>query len=199
MINKNIILFSLLISLGAFLSNAVSAADPNSFNRLMVTKDKRNPPLDKDGIHDPQSPGIAVLQAPKEAFGKLEKSGYGDYVNWIDSYNKKHISPRYDLKDPKVMPKPLDLKIVMEVKGSTPDVIFPHVAHTQILDCANCHPDLFVPKKGENPMSMAEIILGKKCGLCHGTIAFPVGDCLRCHSKKTKNDSKSNKKKTSKK
>ena len=30
-------------------------------------------------------------------------------------------------------------------------------------------------------MTMAEIMAGKKCGVCHGTVAFPVSDCKRCH------------------
>jgi c(7)-type cytochrome triheme protein len=76
----------------------------------------------------------------------------------------------------------MDLKIVMEVKGSMPNVVFPHKAHTEILDCSNCHDAIFVPKKGGNPMSMAEIMLGQKCGVCHGSVAFPVTECKRCHS-----------------
>ena len=31
---------------------------------------------------------------------------------------------------------------------------------------------------------MANILLGKQCGVCHGKVAFPVGECRKCHSRK---------------
>jgi hypothetical protein len=31
---------------------------------------------------------------------------------------------------------------------------------------------------------MAAILLGEKCGVCHGKVAFPVSECRLCHSKK---------------
>jgi nitrate/TMAO reductase-like tetraheme cytochrome c subunit len=30
---------------------------------------------------------------------------------------------------------------------------------------------------------MSAILLGEKCGVCHGKVAFPVSECRRCHSK----------------
>jgi hypothetical protein len=30
---------------------------------------------------------------------------------------------------------------------------------------------------------MVQILLGEKCGVCHGKVAFPVSECRRCHSK----------------
>ena len=72
---------------------------------------------------------------------------------------------------------------VREVKGSMPDVVYPHKQHTQWLDCSNCHPAIFIPQKGANQISMASILLGEKCGVCHGKVAFPVSECRRCHSR----------------
>ena len=34
-----------------------------------------------------------------------------------------------------------------------------------------------------NNISMASILLGEQCGVCHCKVAFPVSDCRRCHSK----------------
>ena len=45
-------------------------------------------------------------------------------------------------------------------------------------------PAIFTPQKGANQMSMAGILLGKQCGVCHGKVAFPVSECRRCHSRK---------------
>ncbi|MBI2565562.1 MAG: cytochrome c, class I [Candidatus Schekmanbacteria bacterium] len=163
-------------------ATGLGAADPNSFNRLLASPSERNAPPTLDGIHDPQNPGTALLQSPKAAFELLPKSPGGNYVNWVKAVQEDKIQPRYDRLDANAKPIPLDMNIVREVKGSMPDVVYPHKQHTEWLDCANCHPSLFVPKKGANPISMAEILLGQKCGVCHGKVAFPVTECARCHS-----------------
>jgi len=177
--------FSIAI-LAIFLSSALAAdkdgKDPNRFFRLTKPLSERNPPLAKDGIHDPDAEGLKTLQAPKSAFEKLAHGNSGNYVDWMKAWDKGEISPRYSYEKPDQQPMPMQLNIIRQVKGSTPNVLFPHKAHTLWLDCSNCHPDVFVPKKGANSMSMAEIILGKGCGMCHGKVAFPISECRRCHS-----------------
>ncbi|HEB86704.1 MAG TPA: cytochrome c, class I [Gammaproteobacteria bacterium] len=161
------------------------AGDPNSFNRLMKKKAERNLPPARDGIHDPEAEGTNTLQPPKEAFSNLVKSKSGNYVDWVKSLREGKIHPRYDRLDPKAKPIIMDLNIVREVKGSMPDVVFPHAQHTEWLDCSNCHPAIFIPRKGANQISMASILLGRKCGVCHGKVAFPITakTCRICHSK----------------
>ena len=156
----------------------------NKFNRLMKPASKRNLPPTQDGIHDPSTEGTRTLQAPKSAFSTLSKSNFGNRVDWVDALAKNEITPRYDRDDPDAQPIIMDLNIVREVKGSMPNVVYPHKQHTEWLDCSNCHPAIFVPQKGANQLSMASILLGKQCGVCHGKVAFPVGDCRRCHSGK---------------
>lgn len=174
---------SALIS--AFSSSVVLAAEnPNAFNRLFTPPSKAVQSIKEDGIHDPQSPAVGVLQEPKQAFAPLEKSISGNYVDWTKSLRKQEIKPLADYQDPSKKAQPMNLNIVMEVKGSTPDVVFPHDIHTELLDCNVCHPQVFVPQKGANKISMAEIMLGQKCGICHGSVAFPVSDCKACHSGK---------------
>lgn len=155
----------------------------NTFNRLMKPPSQRNPPPAKDGIHDPSNQGTHILQHPKEAFGPLVKSNSGNRVDWVKSLEKGALEPRFDRLDPDKKPVVLDLNIVREVKGSMPDVVYPHKQHTEWLDCSNCHPKIFIPKKGANNISMASILLGEKCGVCHGKVAFPVSECRKCHSK----------------
>lgn len=162
----------------------VSAGDINSFNRLLKPASKRNLPPPEDGIHDPANDGTHALQPPLTAFGALPKSNAGNRVNWVEAIGQKKINPRYDRNDPKAEPIVMDLNIVREVKGSMPDVVYPHKQHTEWLDCSNCHPAIFVPQKGANAISMASILLGEKCGVCHGKVAFPVSECRNCHSKK---------------
>ncbi|MDP3841724.1 MAG: c-type cytochrome [Oxalobacteraceae bacterium] len=155
----------------------------NTFNRLMRPPAQRNLPPPEDGIHDPANDGTHSLQPPLTAFAPLAKSNDGNRVDWVKSLNDDKINPRYDRNDPNVKPMVMDMNIVREVKGSMPDVVYPHKQHTQWLDCSNCHPAIFIPQKGANQISMAAILLGQKCGVCHGKVAFPVSDCRRCHSK----------------
>lgn len=159
-------------------------ADVNSFNRLLKPASKRNLPPPEDGIHDPANDGTHALQPPLAAFGQLPKSNSGNRINWVEALNQKKIMPRYDRFDPKADPIVMDLNIVREVKGSMPDVVYPHKQHTEWLDCSNCHPAIFIPQKGANAISMAAILLGEKCGVCHGKVAFPISECRNCHSKK---------------
>lgn len=158
------------------------SADPNQFNRLLAPPSKRNPPPTLDGIHDADGPGAAMLQTPKSAFDILPKSKSGNYVNWVKALDEKKIAPRYDRNDVDAQPIVMDLNIVREVKGSMPNVVYPHKQHTEWLDCSNCHPAIFIPQKGANNISMASILLGEACGVCHGKVAFPVSECRRCHS-----------------
>lgn len=162
---------------------AVTGGGVNPFNRLMRPAAKGNLPPSEDGIHDPANDGTHSLQPPLAAFGSLSKSNEGNRVDWVKSLNENAISPRSDRNDPSVAPMVMDMNIVREVKGSMPDVVYPHKQHTQWLDCSNCHPAIFIPQKGANQISMAAILLGQKCGVCHGKVAFPVSECRRCHSK----------------
>jgi c(7)-type cytochrome triheme protein len=157
--------------------------DANAFNRLLVPPGRRNLPPAEDGIHDPASPGTASLQPPLEAFYGLPRSNAGNRIDWVGALGKEQIRPRWERENDQAVPPVMDLNIVREVKGSMPDVVYPHKQHTQWLDCSNCHPAIFIPQKGANPISMASILLGKQCGVCHGKVAFPVSECRMCHSK----------------
>lgn len=163
----------------------IAAANPNAFNRLMRRHVKRHLPPWKDGNHNPNDPDVRLLQAPLVAFADLPKtrSGDGNGVAWVKALDEGKIHPRWKLNNPKAKPVVMNLNIVFDVKGSMPDVVYPHKAHTQWLDCSNCHPAIFIPRKGADQISMASIMMGKKCGVCHGRVAFPISDCMRCHSK----------------
>jgi c(7)-type cytochrome triheme protein len=167
---------------------AVAAAAPgpagaNAFNRLLRSPGRRNLPPSEDSIHDPGNDGTLLLQPPLAAFDLLPRSSAGNRVDWVKALGEQKITPRADRLDAKAAPIVMDLNIVREVKGSMPDVVYPHKQHTEWLDCSNCHPAIFIPQKGANQISMASILLGQKCGVCHGKVAFPVSECRLCHSK----------------
>jgi c(7)-type cytochrome triheme protein len=165
------------------LSQAQDPTDPNAFNRLLPAPARRNRPPVEDGIHDPASSGTALLQPPLRSFQSLPRSNLGNFVDWVAALGSKRIQPRWDVRDPTAQATVMDLNIVREVKGSMNDVVFPHKQHTEWLDCSNCHPAIFKPQKGANQISMAAIMLGQQCGVCHGKVAFPISECRLCHAR----------------
>ena len=165
------------------LAQASGPSAANSFNRLMKKPSSSpNAKPSEDGIHDPANPGTALLQWPSEAFADFPKTLDGNRVDWVKVLGDGLIQPRVELDDPEAEAFVMDLVIVREVKGSMPNVVYPHEQHTEWLDCTNCHDEIFTPEKGKNQISMAGILLGQACGVCHGRVAFPVSDCRRCHS-----------------
>jgi c(7)-type cytochrome triheme protein len=160
------------------------SAEVNAFNRLLKPLGRVNRPAVESGIHDPANDMTLQLQPPATAFAALPKSAAGNHVDWVKALDGKTITPRWDRIDAAAAAIVMDLNIVREVKGSMPDVVYPHKQHTEWLDCSNCHPKIFVPQKGANQISMASILLGQQCGVCHGKVAFPVSECRLCHSRK---------------
>jgi len=165
-------------------------ADANTFNRNLKRPKDKNLAPPEDGIHDPSNEATHVLQPPKDAYKGLPVSEFGNYVDWVKAIDEGKLKPRWDRVDPDEEPLLMDLDIVRPVKASVPDVVFPHRQHTEWLYCSNCHPDIFIPQKGANQINMSAILLGQKCGVCHGKVAFPVTTltCNKCHSKPKPDD-----------
>ena len=164
---------------------AAEVSSANVFNRNLKKPKKLNPPPPEDGIHDTANEATFSLQAPLEAYKGLPKTTFGNRVDWVKAIDQGLIKPRWDRLDSNEEPFVMDLDIVRPVKASVPDVVFPHRQHTEWLFCSNCHPAIFIPQKGANQINMSAILLGKKCGVCHGKVSFPVETktCKICHSK----------------
>jgi c(7)-type cytochrome triheme protein len=167
---------------------AAIAGGANPFNRLLKVAKIPHQAASNDEIHDPTNEGSMILQPPLEAYEGLPQTetGLGNGVNWVKALDDGNIKPRWERTDPSAEPLVMDMNIVRVPKSSMPDVVFPHRQHTLWLACSNCHPDIFIPRKGANQINMAAIILGQKCGVCHGKVSFPVSECKRCHSQPKK-------------
>ncbi len=135
----------------------------------------------RDGIHDPENPACRVLQEPYEALHNLPRNPLGNKVNWVEALEQNVIHPREGLAKDVRMPV-LDIDILMRNTATMPHVRFSHRVHTQWLDCRNCHGAVLQATRAGKPMTMVEMLRGELCGLCHGTVAFPLSDCTRCHS-----------------
>jgi c(7)-type cytochrome triheme protein len=116
---------------------------------------------------------------PKERFGngldweKAEELGLIKPTSVIDGFSSR--------RQPLAVQK--DFALGTKVEGM-PDIIFSHTKHTVWNGCELCHPDIFVGvKRGTSRYSMVDISEGRSCGACHTTVAFPLTDCQRCHTK----------------
>jgi c(7)-type cytochrome triheme protein len=173
----------LLVSSAAFAQapGTVPAADPNAFNRILTPPPPPAKTLADTGIYDPASPGLKRLQSPLQAYAGLPPAQAGNRVDWVKAFRAGTVKPRADLNNPDARLTAMDNDVVRGARGTIGNVVFPHKAHTEWLACVSCHDAIYQPKKGVNQMSMAAINNGESCGVCHGTVAFPVSDCARCH------------------
>jgi len=71
-------------------------------------------------------------------------------------------------------------------------VVFSHDKHLKALfpntaikgnDCTVCHSTIYKPQ-GKRPVTMNEMYNGRSCGACHGSRAFSLSKCGRCHDVK---------------
>jgi c(7)-type cytochrome triheme protein len=113
----------------------------------------------------------------------LPKGHFGNGVDWVQALDKKLIAPlNYLLVKP---PDSITFDKLLSLQAewnNIPPAIFPHREHVQWLDCNNCHPDIFnIKKKTTKHFSMARILDGEFCGVCHLAVAFPMNHCKRCH------------------
>jgi len=118
-----------------------------------------------------------------ELTGALQRSKYGNKINWGAAVKSGRLAPAYSIFKPNE--EPLDFRKRLELKAEWPYVppaYFPHDVHVKWLDCNNCHPDIFnIKKKGTEHFMMKYILDDKFCGVCHLRVAFPLNNCTRCH------------------
>jgi c(7)-type cytochrome triheme protein len=112
-----------------------------------------------------------------------------DEVDWMADLREGLIKPRAEIGR-QGNPKANIFKFDFYLAGPDPesDAYFPHSAHTEWLTCESCHPAIFPYREtgmqiGEKyAIVMDQIYEGEFCGKCHGTVAFGVDTCERCHT-----------------
>jgi c(7)-type cytochrome triheme protein len=118
---------------------------------------------------------------------KFPRERFGNGIDWEKTEVDGHVKLTDYLEGVSIKKQQMgvqkDFALSAKVEGM-PDIIFSHKKHTVWNGCEVCHPEIFVGvKKGATKYSMIEIFEGKYCGVCHGTVAFPLMDCQRCHTK----------------
>ena len=155
-------------------------ADSSITKKLSIPKIGASESPRNDEIHDTINSAIDVLQDPTRAMARFPRDRRLQ-VDWVETLKQGLIEPRADLLGRSEIPT-MDLDILMKNTQFMPWVKFPHSAHTQWLACENCHPKIFIPQEGANPISMNKVLRGEYCGVCHDKVAFSLFICERCHS-----------------
>lgn len=127
------------------------------------------------------SPAAAEVSSRADHLQGLPPAEYGNRVDWVQALATGKIEPKGDISG-EAEPEVFDMDIVMPVKASMDHVRFSHKIHTQWLTCVSCHAGLFEMEQGTSQISKAKMIAGENCGVCHGSVAFPIEDCKRCHN-----------------
>lgn len=130
---------------------------------------------------DTVRPAIEKVMDPDSVSKLLPKDPAGN-IDWMEALNSGIIDPRSSLSGGRTTNTDFRFGFDFFLLGpdSTFNAYFPHSAHTQWADCAQCHPRIFPVRN--TPFQMSDIFQGKFCGECHGKVAFPVMTaCERCH------------------
>jgi c(7)-type cytochrome triheme protein len=104
-----------------------------------------------------------------------------DQADWVEALEQGIIRPREAIGGPRRGTTAF-FKFDFFLPGPDPsyDAFFPHSAHTEWLSCESCHPKIFRVRGTE--ITMDEVFGGEYCGKCHGTVAFGLDACARCHT-----------------
>lgn len=113
-----------------------------------------------------------------------------DEIDWMAALRQGIIKPRAQITG-QGDPQANLFKFDFYFAGPDPDsdAFFPHSAHTEWLTCESCHPAIFPYRDlglagSENyGITMDQVFEGEYCGKCHGTVAFVLDSCNRCHTK----------------
>jgi c(7)-type cytochrome triheme protein len=133
-------------------------------------------------------PEIESILNWEEAAEMLPKDDI-DEIDWSAALREGIIKPRAEIGR-RGNPKANLFKYDFYFAGpdSDSDAFFPHSAHTEWLTCESCHPAIFPYREtgmqiGEQyAIYMDQIFDGEFCGKCHGTVAFILDSCSRCHA-----------------
>jgi len=117
----------------------------------------------------------------------LPRGRFGNGVDWEKAEEGRLVKPSDFLPGVSIPRTALSAQKDFALQprlASMPEIIFSHRKHTVWNGCELCHPEIFVGvKRGATRYSMVDIFDGRFCGACHVTVAFPLLDCQRCHSK----------------
>jgi len=134
-------------------------------------------------VVDTVRPPIEFTLDPDSTVALLPRDHAGN-IDWMAALRARVIKPRSSLPGDSIMPGESRFEFAFDFYFPGPDTLFdaffPHSAHTQWVDCRQCHGRIF--KYQDTKITMGDIFQGRFCGECHGKVAYPVTTgCERCH------------------
>ena len=121
---------------------------------------------------------------------RLPKDTFGNGINWEKAAEDGQIKLSDHLEGVSIKQPAQSIQkdfTIQPKAGQKGEILFSHKKHVLWNGCEVCHPEVFKGgKRGVQQYSMEEIKQKKFCGVCHGTVAFPIDDCARCHAKPVK-------------
>ncbi|MBI5070861.1 MAG: hypothetical protein HZB56_21785 [Deltaproteobacteria bacterium] len=133
-------------------------------------------------------PGGAARRA--EEFARITAGLPRDrlgHVDWERAEAERRVRPVDQLPGLSIPRRPLEMKKEVAIASGAAwmdGILFSHPKHSVWNGCEVCHPDIFPSThSGQARYSMLQISSGEYCGVCHGRVAFPLGDCERCHKR----------------
>lgn len=128
-------------------------------------------------------PEIEKTLNPDSVVAMLPRDNAGN-IDWMEALRQEIIRPRDGIDGPRT-PPPGNFEFEFDFYFPGPaemfDAYFPHSAHTEWMECAQCHPRIFRTRPVQ--IQMADVFAGKYCGECHGKVAYPVmTGCENCHT-----------------
>ncbi len=123
-------------------------------------------------------PEIEQVASWEEALALLPTNKKGA-PDWAEALRQGIVEPRaLDPRDR--MAEYFKLDFFIQAEKARFDAWFPHSSHLAWMGCESCHPAVF--KYADNEMTMKAMRGGEGCGTCHGSVAFTLKDCKRCHT-----------------
>jgi c(7)-type cytochrome triheme protein len=116
----------------------------------------------------------------------LPKERFGNGIGWEEAEATGKIKPADFIEGVSFKRKALEIPKDIDIDAKVPgmyEIIFSHRKHSAWNGCESCHPEIFAIKSGTTKYSMIDNFDGRYCGQCHLTVAFPMIDCQRCHTK----------------
>ena len=143
------------------------ALDSATAERLVGARPPELPPPAIESIHDVDSV-LALL--PRDHAGAID---------WVAADRNGTIRPRATRRD-----APPDSTSGFGYDfyiwdGDGPEAFFPHSTHSRWLACETCHGSIYRYRDRTRPSANPHG--SESCGRCHGSIAFRIQDCERCH------------------
>jgi len=121
---------------------------------------------------------------------KFPKDKFGNGINWEKAAEDGQIKLSDHLEGVSIKQPAQSIQkdfTIQPKAGQKGEILFSHKKHVLWNGCEVCHPEVFKGgKRGSQQYTMNDIKDRKFCGVCHGSVAFPLDDCFRCHTKDVK-------------